>query len=272
MRHMRHKKKAVLGISLIELIYLIISIGIIFFLISLGISFYNFFVKGNDYESTANNLEALKIKIEELIGKEGLAISTMPYFISDDFILVGFNKDLTQGKISSTESVFVQDIEQTRPPLCKSKSCLCLYEDHSGNDFTKETAPLDCKVFDQDIIFLAFSGKKIGSSKENVDTAIEEDFLFKGQLYPINSKYHDYEFLVLYGEGKTALSDDDFGVRNLYIEKWQEGDQNIIFIAQYRKEDANDPIFKRKLALESAMRSDEDLGDYSKDDWSQTNW
>jgi hypothetical protein len=236
-----------------EFIYLIITVGLILFLLYVGYSFFSFFIEGKAdrerYESTISNLKALSGNIKNIVKDEKFFdYKITPYYISDEFILVGFNYDGN----SVTDTVYTPpNLEKIEPPdLCKGKACLCIYKNQRGKSFSDNGFPLECEDFNQNIVFLAPGDKLEGSTISPPKT----DDHFRGGKYTIkfDDSYinQDYEFLVLYGHVKGSKA---FKVKTLYIEKIEEKDKIYVFIAKY-KDDPDDPIYKRKKDLESIFK------------------
>jgi len=249
-------RKGVLDIPLIELIYLIVAAVIILFLVYLGFSFYSFFKEGKEHESTVNNMKVLAGNINNMIKEdEKLVTKTIPYYISKDSVLVGFNNDSKDVYTGCSK----EKIE--RPILCQDKACLCIYKFVRGNMFEKDPPPLECEDFNQNIIFLSpFNENKIWESYN------PDKVHFRGEKYEFQVLHYlmAYGQLVLYGPGCVTNRNDYgipagkdlyFNVKTIYLEKYTEKGKHYVFIAKY-KDEAGDAVYKRRDELESKYGDD----------------
>lgn len=249
-------RKGVLDIPLIELIYLIVAVAIILFLVYLAFTFYSFFKEGKEHESTINNMKVLAGNINNMIKEdEKLVTRTVPYYISKDYVLVGFNNDNKDAYTGCSK----EKIE--RPILCQDEACLCIYKFEEGEMFEKNPPPLECEVFNQNIVFLApYNDVNLGKDfwrfwENSVDT---EKTNFRGEKYDFEVPHYPmvYGQLVLYGSGcianyaSYARAVGSFNVKTIYLEKYTEGNEHYVFIAKY-KDDVSDAVYKRRNKLES---------------------
>ena len=175
-------------------------------------------------QGTLANLEIIGNKVQEFLDNsdDSIGEQNFPYFIGNEFILVGFDKKWDNNKVvKARDLVRAQGQEKISKPLeCFSKTCLCIYENKGrklnnllANDFGTDSIPLDCTIFEENIIFLGISGEdtNYGESKAAKD--------FGGKIIQTN-----YEYLVVYGsELKTA--------KPFYVEKHDTNDQIYIFIS-----------------------------------------
>ncbi|MBS3104689.1 hypothetical protein J4234_00360 [Candidatus Woesearchaeota archaeon] len=214
-------KKSAIEVSLIHLLEIILAIIVISVLIYVSLRLSGLLIGKQEYESTVNNLEALSTRINALVKDDKSLKQTMVYTLPNDFILVGFNyQDQAPVKTDCTQEI----ISKSRPNICQSKPCLCIYKNHggiadwSGKDFDGKgtTLPLKCKTFEGKIVFLT----------------PQKDPNFQGsssQWKPNYSKWNNYNYLVLYGicGGPWRTS---WGIRQIYLEKHKEGENTFIFI------------------------------------------
>lgn len=176
-----------------------------------------FFIGRQDYDSAVNNLEALTLRVKGLVRDSNkITTNTMAYTIPNSYILVGFSYD-DKGTMKTDCSK--ENIVNSRARTCSAKSCLCIYQNYYGDDFDNkgQMAPVKCKPFDEKIVFLAPSDSYfMGSST---------------QWKPSHYQWPSYNYLVLYGEcGALKTIFGGWGVRQVYIEKYVEGENNFIFI------------------------------------------
>jgi len=208
------------------LVEVVAAITIVIFLIWLGLKFAGFFIGRQDYDSTINNMEALANLVAELAKDSKEIISTTKVFsITDSYVLVGFNYD--DGRNMGTDCT-QEKIIGSRPRLCQDTACLCIYKnygsvtDWSGKDFDdkepKGTA-LKCRTFDQKILFL-------------VDDTESHNFRGTSSAIELRSKPGNYENLVFYGECGGPWR-NNFGIKQLKIEKHKENDKIYIVISEY---------------------------------------
>jgi hypothetical protein len=165
-----------------------------------------------EQQGTLANLEIIGNKIQGFLEDPEDTISEQdyPYFIGTDFILVGFDKIWNDNKIVKKAGF---DEKISKPLECFSKACLCIYDSKVGKDFSSSELPLDCTVFEENIIFLGINGENsnAGTIKEAKD--------FRGQIMQ-----NTYEYLVVYGNKlKTA--------KPFYILKHKSNDKTYIFIS-----------------------------------------
>ena len=219
-------KKSAIEVSLIHLLEIILAIAVAMVLIYFSLKLLGLFLGGREYDSTINNLEALATRVTELVkdNKDSLTQTTV-YSITDDYILVGFSYNDNSLKTDCPE----ENIVSSRPILCKSKSCLCIYQnfggitDISGKDFDarRGVTPLKCKPFDAKIIFLTpYKDSNFMGSQS--------------QLRPNYNKWPNYNNLVLYGicGGPWKTS---WGIRQIFLEKYKESDNIFIIIGDVKK-------------------------------------
>ena len=87
-------KKSAIEVSLIHLLEITLAIGVVMILIYLSLKLSGLFIGRQEYDSAINNLEALSIRINELINdNKQTSMQTMVYSIPDNYILVGFSYD-----------------------------------------------------------------------------------------------------------------------------------------------------------------------------------
>ena len=230
-------KKSSVEAALVHLLEIILAIAVVIVLIIFTLELTGFFIGRQDYDSTMNNFDRLVNSVTTLVGETNtLSIGTTSYSITDDYILVGFSYD--DNGIMKKECPN-ENVKNSRPKSCQSKSCLCIYKnfggvtDWTGADFdSKENVgTLRCKAFDEKIIFLA---PPIDANFKGTET----------QWKPSHYQWPSYNYLVLYGicGGPWGAS---WGVRVLYLEKYKEGDNIFIFMGDM----TNQEIIKRKDAL-----------------------
>ena len=228
-------KKGAFEISLSELIGGILAVVIILSLVYVGGKLTGILTSKKDYDSTINSFDVLAQRVKSLIQDPAdFSSSTMLYTIADDYIIVGFNYRDPSKEIST--QCTKENIEKNRPkPLCQEKSCLCIYNDKSGEDFSNNEVPIKCKPFDENIVFL-----------EPLD---ENDKSFGGNRNGWDPTYYPnkgYEFLFVYGS--YCKGGTDFGIKNLYIEKFKKDDNIFVYISKIG--DKEDLETKRKQYME----------------------
>lgn len=243
-KNMKNKKSSVEEATLIHVLEIILAFAVVLVLIYFSLELTGFFIGRQDYDSTMNNFDELVKSVGVLAGdnKNTLSIGTASYSITDDYILVGFSYD-DNGIMQKTCPD--ETVAKSRPKSCQSKSCLCIYKnlggitDWTGPDFDSRgnAGTLKCKAFDEKIIFLA----------------PQADSNFKGsqtQWKPMHFQWPSYNYLVLYGicGGPWKTS---WGVKNIYLEKYNEGNNIFIFMGDLAKEE----IIKRKDAMAEKQKS-----------------
>ena len=221
------KNKKSIEISLIHLIEIALAIMIVLVLLYLALKLTGLFLGRQEYDSAVNNLDALSIKVNELLkDKKDISYQTMVYSVPDSYILVGFSyndKDITRTECTQ------EDIVKSRPKMCQSKSCLCIYKnfggatDWKGKDFDEkgQVTPLKCKVFDEKISFLAFfpsSNLRGAQSQWELPYELED--------------IKNYQYLVVYGKCGLGPS---WGIRQITLQKSKKAEDNLIIMKEMPK-------------------------------------
>lgn len=239
---MKNKKSSVDAV-LIHLLEIILAIGVVMFLIYFTLELTGFFIGRQDYDLTMNNFDVLVKSVTALAGEaKTLSIGTTSYSITDDYILVGFSHD-DNGIMQKTCPD--ENVVNSRPKSCRGKSCLCIYKNFGGiTDWTTadfdsrgNVGTLKCNAFDKKIVFLAPPMDKNFKGAET-------------QWKPAHYQWQSYNYLVLYGRCGNPLR-TSWGVKNIYLEKYKEGDNIFIFMGDLAKEE----IIKRKDAMVEKQKS-----------------
>ena len=220
-------KKSAIDLALKELLEITLAIIIILLLIYFGLKLSGIIFGRQEYDSAVNNMEALAVRITDLIkDKKDSGTQTMAFSIPDDFILVGFDYD---DKGTMKTECTSENIMKSRPKICQGKSCLCIFNNYggianpTGKDFDDRgnVVPVKCRDFDEKIVFLA--------------QPPSANFLGAKSGWNINSqRYPSYHSLVTYGicGGPWGTS---FGIRQINIEKYKENDNQFILINEIIK-------------------------------------
>jgi hypothetical protein len=175
---------------------------------------------GTQSEQGANaNLVVLGDQVQKMIdsGKISDYAYNFPYYISSDFILVGFDKIWDDTKIVKQGGGLIRSESITKPAECIGKACLCLYKSKIGKDFADLTKdlPVRCVLFKEDVVFLGFANENtnVGAIKSVSNPKLSFD---------------NFEYLILYG-------DEVNGEKLFYIEKQQINSKQYIFIGVQKK-------------------------------------
>lgn len=192
--------------------------------------------------SSKNNLYELakvinKLKVNEINFYSG--ILNHPYYVSNQHILVGFNR--VSDKVYDT----CGEESATKPFLCGGEACLCLYRETGDewwnvwgddNDFDSDEAGgdlVDCvKLEDVDHVFtLDYSDDEI-KKKHDTKRSIYQNVIGKKSIVP-KSKYYQEEYsdLFIYGQCEDYINDVNFDVHGLYLEKLRFEGKNYVLIA-----------------------------------------
>lgn len=210
-----------------------IVIGVILLLALLNTPFVKklFGILGEEEEkATMNNFNELVEVINGL--NNNMFERDHPYFISNNFILVGFNND-TYG---SEDECGKEIVLRPSSSECKDSACLCVYpETATYNDFDATDLPKVCRGIDVDYLFtLDYYDDKLRYTnneaiyKNMIGPRITEEWLSKGY-------YNDeYARLFIYGQCENWSVDKNFGVNKLYIEKVydEQTKKTFLFIAE----------------------------------------
>lgn len=217
-------KKSAIEVSLIHLLEIILAIGVVLLLIYLSLKLSGLFMGRQEYDSAINNLEALSLRVKELVkDSKDTSSQTMVYTIPNNYILVGFSYD-NKGAIR-TECT-KENIVNAKSRLCQTKSCLCIYQNFGnianwqGKDFDAkgDVTALKCKPFDEKIIFLT---PTFDSNFQGAQT----------QWRMGNGPSASY-YLVLYGQCGLGAS---WGIRQISMDKYKEGENLFISIKENSK-------------------------------------
>ncbi len=243
------------GMALWDIIIGLI-VTIILVLVVLPLLFHGFLYFGTGERESYQNFEELATLLNKpmLEGKNYLPIKDWPYYISNDFILVGFNND----DLGSRDACDPEIVPRPRNNECLSSACLCLYKEQSGDIDFKDNLPVECqRIKDVDyIISLDYwqNGNHPYSDREEIYKNII------GQRFPdLNSKYYKdvYAYFFIYGQCEDfGLFDGDvtFGPQKLYVEKVYDPDlkKTIVFIAD---SDVEERYMKRLQAIASGTEA-----------------
>ena len=210
-------KKSAVEVSLIHLLEVVLAIGVVLLLIYLSLKISGLFIGRQEYDSAINNLEALSIRVKELIkDNKDISSQTMVYTIPNNYILVGFSYS-DKGEMGT--KCMNEKIVNSRSRLCQGKSCLCIYQNFLGSDFDgrKDVTALRCKPFDQKIVFLT-------------PTYDKNFFGTETAWKPIYDSTRTNYYLVIYGQ---CVSFPSWGIKQISIEKHKEGkgENENIFIS-----------------------------------------
>ncbi len=205
-------KKGVLGLSMTELLGVVLVSGIIIVtVVALG-RFLSIFQNTKDADAI-NNFEELQTQILMLIDSEDrYSVNYVNIFVPRDYIIVGydFNKP----------DVYTECSDESAKKRCHGKPCLCLHKNSRIDDFdgdkNAEKHIITCYEFNENVIFLAhaddqsaFQGKK------------------KASLYDYYEKTRFYEDLFIYGNG---CKKEDFGTAKLYMDRFYDEEDDIHYV------------------------------------------
>jgi hypothetical protein len=176
---------------------------------------------GSQSEQGVNaNLVALSDKVQSLIddSEPTKSVYDFPYYISSDYILVGFSKQWDETKISKDGSWALAE-KMMKPAECINKACLCIYKNKIGTDFGDQPGknlPVRCVSFKEDVVFL-------GVANENTNFGIKQT-----KISGYAGLFKDYENLVLYGNKVD-------GDKMFYIDKIKIDSKFYVFFAVQKK-------------------------------------
>ena len=245
-----NQKKAFMGLSLSQLVGIILVILIFIPFTGLFARTFNTFFGGG--KPSIENFDSLTEKVQELLlSPDRIAIETnYPYFIKDnDYVIVAFDHEWHGGGTDKTEDTtpygpfeanLCHDEGIRRPLECLEKSCMCIYEDTAGDDFMEggDPSPIKCVPFGNNIFFSGAEGyPDYLKDKDGVNDGYKKEFIKTKINFNKNLTELDYEFFVIYGEcwnsGCKVYENndckdefDEFDARNLYIEKYYDLDSH----------------------------------------------
>ena len=190
-------KKAIEWMST-ETVGIILAAFFLLFLMGTCSKLYGLFLTPKIDQATESNFNRLVDEINDLLEDESKYSTTLPYYIHEDYVLVGFD-DSEIFDISYTPSP--KKIE--RSDKCKYNSCICLAKkDKDSLNY------LTCKIFEK---IKTFNAKPSTAANNNFGAEkIKDGFLD----------------LLIYGQLKSGHP--RFGVKNINIEKRISSDDKFL--------------------------------------------
>ena len=159
------------------------------------------------------NFDRLYPEIKDLMtSTEPRDYKIINYYLSSDYVIVGFDTEWDNQKKVAYGSLRNYNIY--KPSKCGTSACICLYND--------EWSPSESSTADKGLINCRseiFSGKNVVFMSEGGDQNVNENTLYNIGL-PRDD--NNGNFLIYYS--------DYFGVKQLYIEKYQKTDENKYYI------------------------------------------
>lgn len=209
-----------------------------------------FYGGGGELRTATVNLESLQTAVNQIVKEPGVfASAKMPLYVQEnEYIIVAFNAE-----DNSIRSGCYEEYAK-RPVACPAKrSCLCLYRDTFGKDFDSgagENVPNPCKVFPENIVFLAPSDwNEICYEREECHKIKKWNFGFikeengkyiagansvnkaneiRHLIAPTPETHFLYENLLLYGECDGMVWNNP----KAYIEKYSYQNKIYVLIAR----------------------------------------
>ncbi len=185
--------------------------------------------------------------------KNDLNTPAFPYYIGNDYILVGFNKD----NAGLYDHCGPEKVPRPATIQCANSACLCVYKETYGNtDFEIDDLPLTCESLDVDFIFtldyydnVPEKGKiKYTNNREIYQNIIGPRFAVDSSLYT-----EEYANLFIYGQcedwDSVFGSDIDFGIQKLYVEKLTDTSKNKVYL--FIADSASGARYKERFAKEN---------------------
>lgn len=196
---------------------IIVTLGIIVLLPIFNILFGG----GGTAHTATTSLESLSQQVYVVLNNQApfAAVRNHPLFIeSNGYIIVAFN----EGDDAVRSGCYAETVR--RPVSCpKAASCLCVYKDANGRDFTAgDKPPLACKSFPRQVTFVG----PADGLEQGGDPAKKWNMGVSLGAPSITDPNH--ENLLLYGECDKM----EWGQQKTYVEKFQSGTQSQIFIAR----------------------------------------
>jgi len=206
-------KKAVVHISILQLIGLILAVALILSSAFFFARIAGWFASKQEYEATTNSFNVLYGLIQDAANDNSPGIvkrDMIGYFISNQYILVGFHKNQD----------FVEDIcdperAQKIHEACKTTACLCLYPETYGDlDFESTDFPKVCKSLEN--VEYIYTEKY---DANNAPSKIYQNVL-GGKWQRPNNPADNFAYFFIYGQCDDWTSDENFGTNNLGISKY----------------------------------------------------
>lgn len=201
------------------------------------------FISEDQEQGTINSFLELTRIIES--DKNDLSSPAVPYYIGNNYILVGFNKD-NEGLYDHCDP---EKVPRPATIQCANTACLCIYKETAGDiDFEPDDQPVTCKSLDVDFIFTLNyyeNGKAKYTDKEEIyKNVIGPRFTVDSDLYK-----EEYASLFIYGQCEDWGSDVNFGIQKLYVEKLTDTNKNKVFL--FIADSASGARYKERFAKEN---------------------
>ena len=209
------------------------------------------FISDDQEQGTMNSFQEL-VKIIRS-DKNDLNSLAVPYYIGNNFILVGFNKD-NEGLYDHCDP---EKVPRPATIQCANTACLCIYKETVNDiDFEVDDQPVKCESLDVDFIFTLDyydSAPEKGNIKYTNKKEIYQNII--GPRFTVDSNLYTEEYanLFIYGQcedwDSVFGSDINFGIQKLYVEKLTDTDKNKVFL--FIADSASGARYKERFAKEN---------------------
>ena len=272
------KKRGVTSRMLLELGGMIFAAIVILIFYSFGANLLSIFLKDPATELAKGNFNALTSYIDEVLNDK-LPYSTeygKPITIPINFLIMGFDKNWDTSTLndacydSSGKTVL-------KPTVCGSSSCIVLMKDMDFGEYTAkdlkdssnvaayqhniDKSVVASKVYDNVDFFSGAAGDNDHSAgipgnwgiwKNN--QLLQSYFITSGNSKDMLRSHNVYgsEYLDIYGIC-TNIPTDSWGVRNLYIEKFQGVDSSNNYFTQIYIAKESDLTTERSIGVKAIV-------------------
>src|SRR3989338_9220814 len=198
-----------------------------------------------DQQAAINNLQELQKSMNEVASSSSnFMVNDIQYFIDSGHILVGFSKDdnfvMDACGYDAAIQLGFEEVQKPKRPECSKTSCLCLYQEtYDDYDFEEDNYPVSClsvkadKIFTLDYLYQSYlpSGIKYSEEEKVWKNVGGSQVTLPSDLYPADAGNFNYASLFIYGQCEDHLSDVNFGIQKLFIEKTVQNGKTYLFVA-----------------------------------------
>ncbi|NQV09292.1 hypothetical protein HQ529_05570 [Candidatus Woesearchaeota archaeon] len=224
--------------------------------------------------ASRTNLNDLYYNIQDLLrNDERFESKITPLNVEEEYVIVGFDKEwdstLRSKKFAGDDTVRTEcgagEILE-KPFICGENACICIfnYNQRLGNNFNiEEGGPVDCKMFDEDIVFFRRSISLTGlfnkewrtseGSTWNSYVKWDSDSIIDSYNMSLQDVDVPYSYLFRYGEYSSDGDigcEESWGTQTVYLEKFERDDNKINILITLRTDDIKKRSSNIKAYLE----------------------
>jgi len=219
------------------------------------------FGKSPEGHASRTNLEALAAEIEILL-ESPKKFDTGSFILSveEDYAIVGFDRDWDENLRSEGKEDFIWSecgygniMEKPIVDECKHRACLCLYERSAlgqQKDFGIKNTPIECRGFDEDIIFLG----RVEESADTQEMRTRYDSKEIALTYGLSISEISIPYTYFFRYGRYNNCKEPWEARMVYVEKFERDDGKAFVYITAETENTK----ARKAAIMKALNITQD--------------